>query len=109
MAKKRKENSAEEQQDQLSFEGSLEQLQAVVRELESGQLTLDQSLQRYEQGVSSLRRCYAAIQSAEQRIRMLVDLDENGRAVTRPFAHEASHSATVEDDEEEDEEDEWDS
>lgn len=104
MAKKRKENPAEEQ-DQLGFEGALEQLQAVVRELESGQLTLDQSLLRYEQGVANLRRCYAALQSAEQRIRMLVELDENGRAVTRPFAHEASHSATVE----EDEEDEWDS
>lgn len=104
MAKKKKEGPAEEQ-DQPSFEQSLEQLQAVVRELESGQLTLEQSLTRYEQGVANLRRCYSTLQSAEQRIRVLVELDENGRAVTRNFAHEASHSAAVD----EDDEDEWDS
>jgi len=104
MAKKKKEGSAEEQ-DQPSFEQSLEQLQSVVRELESGQLTLEQSLARYERGVASLRRCYSTLQSAEQRIRMLVELDESGRAVTRNFAHEASHSAPVD----EDDEDEWES
>jgi exodeoxyribonuclease VII small subunit len=104
MAKKKKDESADEQ-GQPSFEQALEQLQAVVRELESGQLTLEQSLVRYEQGVANLRRCYSTLQSAEQRIRMLVELDESGRAVTRNFAHEASHSTPVD----EEDEDEWDS
>lgn len=104
MAKKRKENGAEER-ELPSFEQALEQLQAVVRELESGQLSLDQSLVRYEQGVANLRQCYATLQTAEQRIRMLVELDENGRMVTRPFAHEASHRPP----DEEDDEDEWES
>ena len=105
MAKRRKEGGAEER-EQPSFEQALEQLQAVVRELESGQLSLDQSLARYEQGVASLRQCYATLQTAEQRIRMLVELDEDGRMVTRPFAHEASHRPSDDDD---DGEDEWES
>lgn len=105
MAKKRRESAAEGQEPP-SFEQALEQLQAVVRELESGQLSLDQSLARYEQGVASLRQCYATLQTAEQRIRMLVELDENGRMVTRPFAHEASHRPA---DDEDESEDEWDS
>lgn len=104
MAKKKKDESAEELH-QPSFEQSLELLQAVVRELESGQLTLEQSLARYEQGVANLRHCYSTLQSAEQRIRMLVELDESGRAVTRNFAHEASHSASVEEEDDEDERD----
>ncbi len=105
MAKKRKELTSENS-GEPGFEQALEQLQAVVRELESGQLTLEQSLARYEQGVSSLRRCYATLQTAEQRIRMLVELDENGHALTKPFAHEASHSFAAEDEDDEDE-DEW--
>lgn len=105
MAKKKKEGAAEDQ-DQPGFEQALEQLQAVVRELESGQLSLEQSLLRYEQGVASLRRCYSTLQAAEQRIRMLVELDENGRVLTKPFAHEASHRSASEDD---DESDEWES
>lgn len=74
----------------IDFERALDQLQSIVRELESGQLTLDQSLAKYELGVACLRNCHQALQRAELRIRQLVDVDEDGRATTKPFAHSAS-------------------
>ena len=88
MAKKKIES--ESGQAAIPFEQALEQLQSIVRELESGQLTLDQSLAKYEQGVSHLRRCFDALQQAELKIRQLVDVDDSGNAVTKNFAHSAS-------------------
>jgi exodeoxyribonuclease VII small subunit len=88
MAKKSKENSDGE--TNFDFEKALDQLQTIVRELESGQLTLDQSLARYEMGVGCLRHCHQSLQRVEQRIRLLVDVDEDGRAITKPFAHTAT-------------------
>ena len=74
----------------IDFERALDQLQSIVRELESGQLTLDQSLAKYELGVACLRNCHQALQRAELRIRQLVEVDVDGRATTKPFAHSAS-------------------
>jgi exodeoxyribonuclease VII small subunit len=73
-----------------SFEESMAQLQSIIADLESGKLTLDQSLQRYEAGVEQLRLCQRSLARVEQRIRLLVDIDENGKATTLPFDHQAS-------------------
>lgn len=95
MSKKKKEAAVSSggEPPGIGFEKALEQLQSIVRDLESGQLTLDQSLEKYEQGVQNLRVCHETLRKAEQRIRLLVDLDDNGRAITRPFAHSASFGA----------------
>ena len=73
-----------------SFETSLESLRSIVRELESGSLTLDQSLKKYEEGVASLRSCYQSLQSAEHKINQLVSIDPSGRARTQSFNHQSS-------------------
>ncbi len=70
MAKKKKDESAEGR-DQPSFEQSLEQLQAVVRELESGQLTLEQSLSDYKRGAELLKFCQAQLADAQQQVKVL--------------------------------------
>ena len=57
-------------------------VQRIVRELESGDIPLDESLRQYEIGIRRLRACQRHLESAEQRIRVLVDIDESGRAVT---------------------------
>ena len=75
---------------EIPFEESLEQLREVVNQLENGNLTLSQSLEEYEQGVSSLKSCYEALNLAQRRIEMLVELDEEGNLVTRPFDNTAS-------------------
>lgn len=73
-----------------TFEDSLEQLQQTVAQLEGGNLSLSDSLEQYEKGIASLKLAYQALNEAQQRIEMLVDLDEEGNLVTRPFDNTAS-------------------
>lgn len=74
-------------EEELSFEKALERLEAVVRELEDGQTGLEESLAKYEQGVGLLKRCYAQLRQAEQRILELTGQDSEGQAVGKPFEH----------------------
>lgn len=78
-----------EAQDQ-SFEDSLTDLERIVRDLEEGQLGLDEALARYEQGVALIRRCQGQLAQAEQRILVLTGLEPNGEPILQPFAHEAT-------------------
>jgi len=71
------------------FEKSLEELEQLVRDLEHGELTLEQSLSTFERGVGLTRDCQQALKSAEQRVEMLVQNDD-GSLETRPF-HEQSN------------------
>jgi exodeoxyribonuclease VII small subunit len=76
-----------------SFEAALTELEAVLRDLEDGSMTLDASLARYEQGVGLLRTCYERLQNAEQKIQLLAGIDENGQPVLKPFAHTTSQKS----------------
>jgi len=67
-------------------------LEGIVHELEEGQLGLQEALDRYEQGVKSLRRCYDLLQKAERRIELLSGIDAEGNPVTQPFDDRASLS-----------------
>jgi exodeoxyribonuclease VII small subunit len=55
------------------LEKSLTQLEEIVEELESGELSLDQSLKQFEKGIKLSRNCQNALQTAEQKVQMLVD------------------------------------
>ena len=76
--------------ESLKFEDALAELERIVRELEDGQIGLEESLTRYEQGVGLLRRCYQQLQQAEQRILTLTGQGEDGAPVLKPFAHVAT-------------------
>lgn len=76
------------------FEQSLEELKQIVGELENGNLTLSDSLEKYEQGVGHLKQCFETLNQAQRKIEMLVDLDEDGNLITRPFDDSASVQAS---------------
>jgi len=57
--------------DNLSLEASLAELEGIVRGLEEGDLTLEESLKAFERGVSLVKRCNALLDGAEQRIEIL--------------------------------------
>ncbi len=59
------------------FEDALEKLDGIVKELEAGDLTLEASLARYEQGMRLARFCNSKLEEAEKRIELL-QTDENG-------------------------------
>ncbi|MCX8207392.1 MAG: exodeoxyribonuclease VII small subunit [Methanothrix sp.] len=54
-----------------SLESALDELEEIVRELESGRLSLDESLELFERGVRLVRICSSKIESAERRIESL--------------------------------------
>jgi len=57
---------------ELSFEASLERLEAIVNELESGDVALERALAAFEEGVALSRRCTGQLEAAERRIEQLV-------------------------------------
>ena len=69
----------------LTFEAALAELEQVVADLEGGELGLEESLQRYEQGVARLKQCQLQLAAAEQKIELLSGLDASGAPITRPL------------------------
>ena len=69
----------------LSFEKRLEALEQIVEELESGNLTLDEALERYERGVAAHQECMKTLAAAEKRIEVLLKSEE-GEFETRPLS-----------------------
>lgn len=65
------------------FETALTELQSLVERLESGELSLEQSLGAFEQGIALTRDCQAALSQAEQKVSMLLERD--GELSETPF------------------------
>ena len=58
------------------FESAIAELETIVRQLEDGDLPLDQSLALFERGVSLSRYCHDQLGAAERRIEQLTDRGE---------------------------------
>ena len=74
--------------EELTFEARMEALSDAVLRLESGEESLDESLSIYEDVVKHLKACQAALDAAEQRVKILVERD--GRLVEEDFEAEAA-------------------
>ncbi|MCE9599720.1 MAG: exodeoxyribonuclease VII small subunit [Spirochaetia bacterium] len=80
------------------FEEALAELEELTRSLESGELTLDQSVEAYEKGMELKKQCYEMLASAEKKLEYLEKKDgelkrvalasENMRADNRLFSDE---------------------
>src|SRR5207244_8599980 len=71
--------------DEVNFEHSLAALEAIVHDLEEGQLGLAEALGRYEQGVKHLQQCYQLLEAAERKIELLTGVAADGTAKTESF------------------------
>jgi exodeoxyribonuclease VII small subunit len=58
------------------FEAAIAELEGIVKKLEEGDLSLEQSLVLYERGVQLSRFCHARLEEAERRIEILTDRGE---------------------------------
>ena len=56
-----------------TFEKSLAELEKIVMQLEQGELSLDEAMQAFEQGVKLTRTCQQTLDSAEQKVRILLE------------------------------------
>ncbi len=76
--------STPENNNVSGLEKSLEELEALVTRLESGDLSLEQALKEFERGVKLTRKCQTALQEAEQKVEIL--LRKTDSADPSPFA-----------------------
>ncbi len=58
------------------FEEALEKLEEIVKKMESGDLTLDESLKAFEEGIRLSRLCAQKIDEAERRVEILLKTQE---------------------------------
>ena len=65
------------------FEKSLQQLEKIVTQMESGELGLEDSLNQFEQGIKLAKNCQDTLTNAEQRVEQLIE--KNGLLQTIPF------------------------
>ncbi|MBO9481917.1 MULTISPECIES: exodeoxyribonuclease VII small subunit [Gammaproteobacteria] len=70
--------------ESFAFEQSLAELETLVQKMESGDLSLEESLKAFEQGIKLTRGCQKALTDAEQKVQQL--LAQNGELTTEPFA-----------------------
>ena len=73
--------------EEPKFEDTLAGLETIISELESGKLTLDKMLERYENGVKALEICRKILDKAEKKIEILVK-DADGKLKAKPFEPE---------------------
>ncbi|CCK77784.1 MAG: exodeoxyribonuclease VII small subunit [Oleispira antarctica] len=65
------------------FEQSLAELESLVERMESGEMSLEDSLKAFEQGIKYTRDCQNALAKAEQKVQLL--LQKNGQMEAQPF------------------------
>ena len=60
-----------------SFESNMENLEKIVTELESGDLNLDESISKFEEGIKISKECNKILEDAEKKITILLEKDGN--------------------------------
>lgn len=60
----------------MNFEENIEQLEKVVQELESGNLNLEDSIKKFEEGINLSKKCNEILEEAEKKITVLVKKDD---------------------------------
>ena len=71
----------------IKFEEALSKLEEAVRSLESGKLTLDESIEKYEDALKYVRVCNEMLEKAEQKVRILTE-SVDGTVTDRPFVQD---------------------
>lgn len=79
----RKQPAAHDASPVADFEQSMQALEDLVARMETGEMTLEESLAAYERGVGLYRHCQGALEQAELRVRLLSDPGNPDEA--RPF------------------------
>ena len=59
--------------EDINFEDAMKQLESIANELEKGNLTLDESVKKFEEGMNLSKKCSDFLNSAEKKITMLIN------------------------------------
>ena len=75
-----------EKKTAVNFEKAIKDLEKIVEDLESGELSLEQSLKTFEKGIKLTRQCQGELEKAELKVKKLVE--ENGELKTKPLTND---------------------
>ena len=76
----------EKKNEKEKFEDSMSRLEKIAAELESGDLDLDSSVKKFEEGMELSKKCNEELQNAEKKITMLIE--KNGKIEEKDFESE---------------------
>lgn len=71
-----------------TFEAALSRLEQITQELEDGDLSLDKSLKKFDEGIQLARFCSEQLSEARTKVELL--LEKDGKIETEPFAENDS-------------------
>ena len=60
----------------MNFEENIEQLEKIVQELENGNINLDDSIKKFEEGMNISKKCNEILEEAEKKITILIKKDD---------------------------------
>lgn len=69
----------------MDFEKKLNRLEEIVTKMEGGDLSLENSLKLFEEGIKHSRECHSELAKAEEKVKLLLEVDEQGEAITEDF------------------------
>jgi len=75
-----------------TFENAMDRLEAIVEQMESGKLPLEELIVRYEEGMNMVKVCQERLTAAEQKIEIIAR-DSAGQAVVKPFEPDSAPNA----------------
>lgn len=81
----------------FDFEIAMENLEEIVEDMETGDLSLEAAMKKFEQGVKLTGECHKALQKAEQKVNIL--LEKQGEFTLQEFTTDESDEFEAEDDE----------
>ena len=84
-------NAAERDESAVTFEAALSRLERLVHELEEGNLSLEQSIQCFEEGMELVRRCASELRRIESQVKVLTE--EAGRILESDLPDPAPSAA----------------
>jgi exodeoxyribonuclease VII small subunit len=86
--------SAKKPSAELNFEAAMDRLEAIVDQMESGKLMLEDLIVRYEEGMKLVKVCQERLTSAEQRIQ-IISRDHAGKPVLKDFETKSAPPPTA--------------
>jgi exodeoxyribonuclease VII small subunit len=75
--------------DEIKFEDAINRLEGIVEELESGELSLEESLSAFEEGIKLSKICAKLLNEAERKVEILMK-GEDGQLIAKPFSEDLS-------------------
>jgi len=74
----------------MDFEAKLKRLEEIVHKMEKGELSLEDSMKFFEEGVKLSRECQVRLGEAEAKVKQLVGFDQDGNPRTTSFSAEGN-------------------